>query len=185
MNVQVTSREAILQASRELIRQKGWNAVNIRAVAQACHISVGSVYNYFENKTELITAAVESLWLEIFSVPQDQRPFTSFLSCVQWAFDSMRRGNDRYPGFFTMHAVSFLGVERSAGQQRMADTWRHIHQGLVAVLNQDPAVRQDAFSGAFTQDAFVDIVFDLMISALLRQQYDCGGILAMIQRLIY
>ena len=48
LNTIVTSREAILQTSRELIRTQGWDAVNIRNVAKACDISVGSIYNYFQ-----------------------------------------------------------------------------------------------------------------------------------------
>ena len=51
MNTIVTSREAILQTSRELIRTQGWDAVNIRNVAKPCDISVGSIYNYFQNKS--------------------------------------------------------------------------------------------------------------------------------------
>ena len=45
MNTIVTSQEEILKASRELIRQKGWAAVNIRSVAAACGVSVGSIDN--------------------------------------------------------------------------------------------------------------------------------------------
>ena len=54
MNTVVTSKEEILRASRELIRQKGWDAVNIRSVAAACGVSVGSIYNYFDSKAALV-----------------------------------------------------------------------------------------------------------------------------------
>ena len=38
MNTIVTSREEILKASRELIRQEGWSAISIRSVAAACGV---------------------------------------------------------------------------------------------------------------------------------------------------
>lgn len=50
MNTIVTSKEEILQASRELIRQEGWSAISIRSVAAACGVSVGFIYNYFDSK---------------------------------------------------------------------------------------------------------------------------------------
>ena len=50
MNTVVTSKDEILRASRELIRQRGWSAVSIRSVAAACGVSVGSIYNYFSSK---------------------------------------------------------------------------------------------------------------------------------------
>ena len=42
MNTIITSKEDILKTSRELIREQGWSAVNIRSVA-ACGVSVGSI----------------------------------------------------------------------------------------------------------------------------------------------
>ena len=62
MNTIVTSKEEILKNSRELIREKGWAAVSIRSVASACGVSVGSIYNYYDSKAELISATVESVW---------------------------------------------------------------------------------------------------------------------------
>ena len=66
-----TSKEEILKTSRVLIQQNGWEAVNIRAVAAACGVSVGCIYNYFGSKTELVSAAVESIWSDIFRHPDD------------------------------------------------------------------------------------------------------------------
>lgn len=71
MNTIVTSKEEILQTSRELIRQQGWSAVSIRSVAAACGVSVGSIYNYFDSKADLVGATVESVWSEIFHRPND------------------------------------------------------------------------------------------------------------------
>ena len=68
MNTIVTSKEEILKISRDMIQQQGWSAVNIRSVAAACGVSVGSIYNYFDSKAELMGAVVESVWHEIFTV---------------------------------------------------------------------------------------------------------------------
>ncbi len=59
MNKTVTSREAILAASQKLVMEKGLQAVNMRTVASVCGVAVGSVYNYFPSKAELLTATVE------------------------------------------------------------------------------------------------------------------------------
>ncbi len=47
MNTVITSKEAILNISRQLIQKQGCTAINIRNVAAACGVSVGSIYNYF------------------------------------------------------------------------------------------------------------------------------------------
>ena len=66
MNTVITSKEAILDISRQLVREKGLGAVNIRTIAAACGVSVGSIYNYFCSKSDLVMATIESIWQDIF-----------------------------------------------------------------------------------------------------------------------
>ena len=108
MNKVVTSKEEILQTSRELIQKKGWSAVSIRSVASACNVSVGSIYNYFDSKTDLVGATIESVWNEIFHTPEDDSVFQDIQSCVQWIYQRMAYGNEKYPGFFTLHSISYM-----------------------------------------------------------------------------
>ena len=82
MNTVVTSKEEILETSRELIRQAGWSAVSIRSVAAACGVSVGSIYNYYDSKAALMGATVESVWREIFHLPEGQAPFRDTLELL-------------------------------------------------------------------------------------------------------
>lgn len=185
MNTVITSKEAILAASRRLIQEEGWAAVSIRAVARACGISVGSIYHYFNSKADLIAATVESVWCDIFRLPEGQPPFRRFTDCIEWAYESMRQGNERYPGFFSMHSLSFAGENRASGQAWMARSWQHIQDGFYTVLMGDERVNAAVFDSVFTPQKFVEIIFSLILSSLLRQDYDCGGIVAMAQRLLY
>lgn len=82
MNTVITSRDDILKSSHELIQQQGWVALNIRSVAMACGVSVGSIYNYFGPKAQLIGATVESVWYEIFRFSQEPMEFQNTLSCI-------------------------------------------------------------------------------------------------------
>lgn len=185
MNNVVTSKEAILEASKNLIKENGWPAVNIRAVAATGGISVGSIYNYFSSKTELIAATVESVWCEIFSIPEQKEIFSDFLLCIDWIFDSIKKGNEKYPGFFTLHAMSFLGEEKECGQQLMKQAWEHIKNGLCTVLANDKKIRSEAFDEVLTIQKFVDTIFSFIVSSLLLQNYDCAAIKEIVRRTIY
>lgn len=100
MNTVVTSKEIILEASKKLIREEGLNSINIRSVASACGVSVGSIYNYFDSKSELVAATVESIWSEIFH--NSGQPFVccSFVEYIEWLFENLKKGYQKYPGFF-------------------------------------------------------------------------------------
>lgn len=185
MNAAVTSKEEILNVSRQLIQRQGWSAINIRSVAAACGVSVGAIYNYFDCKAALACAAVESVWREIFRRPEDAAPFQDAQSCVVWIYERLEQGGKQYPGFFTLHSLSFMSEEKADGKQKMRQTWRHIVNELCAVLKRDARVRADAFTERFTAETFAEILFSLVLSALLRQEYDPAAALEIIRRTVY
>lgn len=185
MHPAVTSKEEILAVSRDLICTRGWAAVNIRAVAASCGISVGAVYNYFQSKEELMEELVESVWRDIFACTEKEEVFSQIETCLTWLFQRMEYGADRYPGFFTSHSSNFLMGQKEAGRRRMGDTWRHMIEGLCEVLQKDPAISQDAFDQSFTREDFAGILFSLMLSALLRGVYDPRPAIELARRVLY
>lgn len=185
MNNVVTSKEEILKISRELIQQQGWSAVNIRSVAAACGVSVGSIYNYFDSKAALVGNTVESVWREIFCCPEDGTIFQDTRACITWMYERMEYGCQQYPDFFTFHSLGFMGEDKEEGKRRMQQVWQHILEKLCSVLKRDAKVRPDAFNGQFTAEKFADVLFSLMLSALLRQDYDPSAVLEIVRRTLY
>ena len=185
MNPMATSKENILQISRKLIQQNGWAGVNIRSVAAACGVSVGCIYNYFESKTDLLSATVESIWNDIFHHPEDEAVFQDTLSCVRWMYKQLEYGCQRYPGFFTHHALGFVQQDTANGKQQMQRAWQHILDALCTVLRNDARIRADAFTEEFTVEKFAEMLFSLMLSALVRQDFDPSTVLEIVQRAVY
>ncbi len=144
----------------------------------------------------------------------------------------MEEGSRRYPNFFSMHSMAFLGEGKAEGQKRMAQSWAHMHQGIAAVLASDQKISPDAFAEGFTSMAFLgegkaegqkrmaqswahmhqgiaavlasdqkispdafaegftredlaQILFSLLLSALMRHDYDPVPIQTMLRRLLY
>ena len=185
MNPMATSKENILQISRKLIQQNGWAGVNIRSVAAACGVSVGCIYNYFESKTDLLSATVEIIWSDIFHHPEDEAVFQDTLSCVRWMYKQLEYGCQRYPGFFTHHALGFVQQDTADGKQQMQRAWQHILDALCTVLRNDARIRADAFTEEFTVEKFAEMLFSLMLSALVRQDFDPSTVLEIVRRAVY
>lgn len=185
MNPMATSKEEILQVCRELIRQQGWDALNIRAVAKACGVSVGTIYNYFCSKDDLIAASVESIWHDIFHHEENETAFTDILSCIRWLYRRIEYGGQQYPNFFNLHALRFEKDSKPQGREQMLRTWEHIRKSLCTVIRNDPCIRSDAFHGALSPEAFVNIIFSQMLSAIFRQDYDPSALLEITRRILY
>ncbi len=68
----------------------------------------------------------------------------------------------------------------------MQQTWEHMLNGLRSVLEHDPQYPPpDAFDRQFTVEKFADVLFSLMLSALLRQDYDPSTAQEITRRMLY
>ncbi|RYM92319.1 TetR family transcriptional regulator [Bifidobacterium animalis subsp. lactis] len=185
MNTQVTSREAMLAAARDIVRTQGLQAISMRKLAQKCGISVGSVYNYFPSKSDLLSACVQSVWHDIFDPSHNTIEFGSFPDCVRWIFERLELGNRSYPGFLTLHSMSFLGERRNDGESLMEGIWNHMRHAMVEVLEHDSRVNDAVFTAHFTREQFVELIFSLVISAIVRHDFDAEPVVQMVERVIY
>lgn len=185
MNNVATSKEALLDISVQLVSEKSLGALNIREVAKRGGISVGCVYNYFPSKASLLAATVSKIWENIFhQANQYSRP-QDFHACVRWIFDSIQNSSEKYPSFFTLHAMSFTADEIGEGRVVMNHYLDHMKAGLLQALKEDTDVRRDVFTENFTESDFVDFVFDNLIMLFIKQASSCDFLLNLIRKVIY
>ena len=55
-------REGILAAAKSELAEKGVEGFNVRDVAKISGVSIGTIYNYFDNKFTLVNKVVEEDW---------------------------------------------------------------------------------------------------------------------------
>lgn len=185
MNTVITSREAILEVSKSIAATEGLNGINMRTVAAGCGVAVGSVYNYFPSKSELLSATVEDIWKDIFHYADGSGSFIRFTEAVSWLFSRIRDGTKEYPAFFVAHAQAFDSAARDKGRQAMSSYLTHRKHSLLDTLRQDPAVRADVFSELLTAEQFVDFVFSNILLLLSQHQTSCQTLLEVIRRILY
>ena len=185
MNTVVTSREAILSVSTQLVAEKGLRAINMRTVAQRCGVAVGSVYNYFPSKSNLITATVETIWQSMFHMAKQCVPAQDLVECVKWIFETILLASEEYPAFFTLHSMSFTTGEKEKGREIMERYFIHIKNGLMKALVSDVRVKPVAFDGDFSREAFVDFIFSNILTLLISGESSCAVLLEIIRRAVY
>lgn len=185
MNPCVTSKEAILQVCRSIVATKGLSALNMRTVADECHIALGTLYGYYSNKDDLLLSTIESVWKDIFHMSQKCETDFSFSEYVSHIFICVQQGSDKYADFFTAHSVSIANSEKGRGRDIMKHYFHHMKSGMLKVLATDSKVRKDAFSSTFTESDFIDFVLDNILLLLVRQRTSCTALMEVICRVIY
>ncbi|MEE0435744.1 MAG: TetR/AcrR family transcriptional regulator [Peptococcaceae bacterium] len=185
MNKTVTSEAEILTAARTLLLEKGAAALNMRAVAAACGVAVGSIYNYFPSKGALVGATIESIWRDIFAAFTAAPQYDRFVDAAAALLEALSAGEERYSGFFSLHAFFFASADKAEGRARMNTLFSALRDKLVEALAGDAKVRAEVFSGALSPETFAGYVLTLAISKHLQPSDDNAALLAMIEHCIY
>ncbi len=174
----------ILKTSKALALKNGVHTLNIRLVAKECNISVGSIYNYFPSKEDLITATVESIWQDIFKLDDNLLCFDDFVSCIKWFFNAIYESAKIYPNFFSNHSLAISNTQKDKGIKIMNNFMLNLKKIFLQSLNNDKNIRKNVFNEDLTPDIFIDYVFSLMLQSLSKNK-GYKSLLKFIENTIY
>lgn len=89
-------RQDILSQAQITLFSKGYEALTIRGVASACHIAVGTVYNYFPSKDLLVAQVILTDWLSTLEEMKASLPAPTATAALNSVFQSLMVFYDRY-----------------------------------------------------------------------------------------
>lgn len=185
------SRENIINIAKEIVSKEGIQAVNMRYISKKAGFAVGSIYNYFPSKNDLIIAVVESIWEDIFHIDKGFDDFDRFTEYIEKLFENIVYKSKNYPNFFTLHSMGFMTDKDNKqnkddkGKETMDRYFSHMKIKLLEILNNDKNIKEDAFNVNFTKEKFIDFVFSNIIIFLMRDKNDCEILIETINRSIY
>lgn len=183
-------RKSVLDATRVLVRERGYNGTTTKQIAAACELSEATLFWYFQSKDEIFTSllfeAIDFMQERIEALDTADAPPEQLLREVWSLFAELRSGFPEYFYVFTSLAspeataavspevkaelvrrsgenfrrVSQLAGRAIAGQRPVAGSPDGHGSGRAA--NGDPAGDADQLSTAWTR-----IVTDLLWAAFL------------------
>jgi len=167
------------------VAEKGLSALNMRTVAKRCNIALGSVYNYFGSKDDLITAAVESVWQSIFETESHYKQGIAFTEYIDTLLKKIQKGMVEYPDFFTAHSMSFSGKAKDNARIKMSHYFSLVKEEMLAILQADTLVKKNLFSKDFTEADFADFVLTNIVGLLILHKQSSAVLIVGIQKMIY
>lgn len=186
MNRIVTSKAQLLDAAKEIAHKGGISQINIRRVAAMCGVSVGSIYNYFPTKADLLMAVVEDFWKSVFHggmcVPTDGQGFVDF---VGQFYASLHEYLKTFEADFLQQMSAMSPADKQKGRAMEANYMEHMKKGMLAVLEQDRRVVQTVWTQSFTQPDFIAFTFSNMMLLLRKGQPDCHFFQQVLTKLLY
>lgn len=184
MNPPNTSKEEILRACRKIVSEQGLPALNMRTLAKECGIALGTLYNYYSDKDELVIEAIESVWQDIFGnyEPENGISFTGYVSGI---YGRIRAGLMDYPDFFAAHSIAVAGSSKGRARGAMERCFEHIREELRRTLDSDQRVDRSIFTVTFTEDDLAEHILDSITILIIKGKPDCTALTEMLDRLLY
>lgn len=165
-----------------MVSEKGLESINMREVAKACEVAIGSIYNYFPSKSELLVATIESVWEDIFDFENTTHCFITY---VEQFFSHICKKIAKYPHFFTIHSLNFSSNGQKDAKMAMEKYLVKIRKKMLENLKSDEQIDASKFDDTFNEEKFVMFVLTNIVSLLVQKQYHCDVLLEVIKRTLY
>jgi AcrR family transcriptional regulator len=119
-------RQRVLQAAMELAREGGYEAVQMRAVAERAGVALGTVYRYFSSKDQMLSS-VWSDWTEALQQRMKQSRPLEGTTRAELVLDFLLRETrplERNPELAAALVTSWASSDPfAAGYQREVSSW--------------------------------------------------------------
>ena len=173
-----------MRVSRKIVSERGLPALNMRTLAKECGIALGTLYNYYSDKDELVVAAIESVWQDILekSAPDSGVSFSQYVT--QTYAHIIDRLKD-YPDFLAAHSISVAGSAKGKARGMMERYFGKIRSELHEVLLNDQNVDRSVFSDIFCEENLIEHVLDNIVILIIKGKRDCATLTEILDRLLY
>lgn len=185
MNKAATSREQLLDQAKKIVYAEGISKLSIRRVAEECGVAIGTVYNYYPAKSDLILAVMEEFWRNVFHGQEFPADSSCFLESYEEIFYRMKKSLSHFRADF-LEDVSVLDQKgRKQGKRLEEFYWKHMKAGMLMILERDRRIKENVWNESFTREGFIQFAFAQLTAMLRAGDMDCSFFLEVIKRLLY
>jgi len=178
---------AILEAARKKAYSDGLFSINMREIAVECGISVGTIYNYYPTKNDLLLRVVGDYWDNapdgFEQLIGEEKPLIEKLNFI---FDSLKTYHYGMPkAWLTQQAGPLMDGDISYGLVREWEYFSNVKRIVTRMLIADNHIPAAVWSGFITPEGMGDFITNNMRIILSRRQPDMKPLEEILRRVLY
>ena len=182
---QTIDTQAIVDTAYRLATREGLSSLGIREVAGACGVSVGTIYNHFPSKPDLVAEVIARFWQNSLAdaacSPEEGEDFVDYVGRV---YQAMRVALAAFRSDWLPEIRALALRGETVGHTREQQVFNHMAGGLASVLAGDSQADSDRIEGVDAEDV-CRFVLESMLDALSEGASDCRVLLALLRAALY
>lgn len=174
-------KKQLLDCARRIGCTEGASAISIRRLAKEANIAVGTVYQYFDSKRELLLALIEEYWADALSKLNDATTSDRFPGQVRQMYLFLQAKMIECGATLMRN----LRGDEKAARGKMTVVTAALRNMLEEQLRKDPAIRDGVWNESLTLEDFAQFVLTNLLALLQQKNGDPETLIEIIERVIY
>lgn len=178
-------KENILCCAKEIALEQGITKINIRLVAKKSDVSIGTIYNYYPKKNDLLVAVIEDFWLEALGkIDFKALEGKNFYEKIQDIYYNLNV-------YFHNFKESWLGQlsllsdqEKKFGKKKENEYFAKIHSIIISIMDSDENIRCKTWDNGITKEKTAEFIFDNMILMFKKDEGDFEFFIAILKKIM-
>lgn len=178
-------REIILAEAKNIAIEQGISNINIRAVAKNSGIAIGTVYNYFPSKGDLLVAVIEEFWEGAFAnIDWKSFSYNSFYDNLEKIYSVLFHYLNKFKENWLEQLTLLKTQEKTLGKQRQNEYFEKICSRIKTLIDMDNDLRQYPWSETISKEKITEFIFDNMLMMLRKEERDISFFIAILKKIM-
>lgn len=164
-------KDIILSVAKNIAITQGITKITIRSVARNSGIAIGTVYNYFPSKGDLLVAVIEGFWNDAFSnIDWENFKHNDFYSNLEQVYSVLYIYFHQFRENWLDQLSLLKTREKQLGRQKEEEYFKQIHSKIIVLMDMDDCSKNYLWTEIITKEKMAEFIFENIITMLRRDE---------------
>ncbi|MBU5438035.1 TetR/AcrR family transcriptional regulator [Tissierella sp. MSJ-40] len=178
-------KDTILSVAKDIAAKQGITKINIRSVAQNSGIAIGTVYNYFPSKGDLLVAVIEDFWEGAFvNIDWQSLSNSNFYDNLEKIYDSLHLYLNSFKENWLEQLSLLKTQEKLIGKQKENEYFGKIQSRIMTLIDMDDSLRSYPWTESFSKQKISEFIFENMLIMLKKGEKDISFFMMVLKKIM-
>lgn len=184
-NCNKSFEEIILSAAKDIATKQGITKINIRSVAKNSRIAIGTVYNYFPSKGDLLVAVIEDFWEDAFkNVDWSSFAHNNFYDNLETLYNILYDYLNKFKENWLEQLAFLKTQEKQLGKQKQNQYFQKICSRIMTLMDMDEKLSQYQWTEIISKERMAEFIFENMLIMLRKGEKDIRFFIVILNKIM-